>query len=127
MRILVASSDRATRERLCGLAEAGGVGVIEAASSAEAIEAALIWSLAGAVVDVALGDLPGHRTAELIHQCRPSLPLVLLTDEPADAVPSWAMTHGAAGSLPKLFGPAEFEHALDLIRCRGTETPTVAA
>lgn len=127
MRILVASSDRATRERLRGLAEAGGVGVIEAASSGEAIEAALIWSLAGAVVDAALGDLPGRRAAELIRQCRPSLPLVLLTDEPADAIPAWAMGTGVVGSLPTLFDPAEVADALDLIRCRGTETPALAA
>jgi CheY-like chemotaxis protein len=80
MRILVASSDRETRERLSALLAASGVGVIEASSLGEAIEVALIWGAAGAVVDPALEDAPGRLAAELIHRCLPSLPLVVIEE-----------------------------------------------
>ena len=118
MRILVASSDHETRERLGAFCEASGVGVIEASSSGEALEAALIWDVAGAVVDLVLDGGPGHRVAELIHQCLPSLPLVVITEEGATELSRWAGAHGVTGWLRKSCDPLELRRALELIHSR---------
>lgn len=111
MQILVASGDRAIRTRLRILCAASGTHVIEASSIGEAVEAAVIWPVAGAVVDLT-GDLPGRRTVELIHQCHPSLPLVVITEGgAAESVPD-----GVIGTLPEPYGPVDVERALALIR-----------
>lgn len=118
MQILVASSDRAIRTRLRTLCEASGTDVIEASSIGEAVEAALIWPVAGAVVDLTRDNLLGHRTVELIHQCRPSLPLVVVAEGgPAESVTQWVI-----GSLPEPYGPAEVERVLRSIRTRNGRT-----
>lgn len=81
MQILVASSDSVLCERVRTLCEARGLSVIEASSSGEAIEGALTWGPVGVIVDLTLDSLRGRRAVELIHQCLPSLPLVVIAEE----------------------------------------------
>jgi two-component system, NarL family, nitrate/nitrite response regulator NarL len=124
LRVLIADDHTPTRAALRKDLEDGGIEVCaEAATGAQAIDAALRTRPDVCLIDVRMPDGDGIAATEAIHQALPSTKVVLITAAPDEAGAVAAARAGADGYLDKGIDPRRLPQVVKAVATSETAYP----
>jgi DNA-binding NarL/FixJ family response regulator len=102
IRVLIADDHPMVREGLCGMLTSSDIEVVgEAETGQGAVEMALTLDPSVVLVDLRMPDLTGLEACRLLHQQKPSLPILILTMYDSPQYMAAAISAGAAGYILK--------------------------